>query len=313
MSTIVTREIAKKGLKVVRNPDKWAWGDQDHVAGKPSVGVVQEDAHGSYGWITVVWANGESNGYQLGRDLLVFEEDCVMTRVIIGARVKRNPKMWSWGDQDVDKTTGKQCLGTVKSSESMLGAIVVWDNGHSNSYKVGYQERDGSITNDLLVVTEPATQEETKENKMKIPMPTPSILTSLNVELQGERRSPKVGESYLEESDNEFTLVVVEATRTGGPSRWIVLPQQKKFQLNATTTVTIPTSKTADVIAVVGGGSPTTQTHSQADIKRLAKVLSLPASFHGNDLSFDTNASINIGCQKVLVSKVIELAALLPA
>lgn len=147
---------------------------------------------------------------------------------------------------------------------------------------------------------------------MKIPMPTPTILATLNVDLQGERRVAKTGEFYLDESSGKFNMLVVEASKPTTGSFWIVLPKQKTFQLNSTSTVIIPTSSEVKVIVKVGGHSPTTQEHSQTDIKRLAKQLTLPTTFHGNDMSFDSEAKVKIGCQTYLVSKILELAALLP-
>jgi hypothetical protein len=49
-----------------------------------------------------------------------------------GDRVKRGPD-WEWGNQD-----GGDGLGTVQSRDGAGWCDVEWDNGNSNSYRVGY-------------------------------------------------------------------------------------------------------------------------------------------------------------------------------
>jgi len=59
----------------------------------------------------------------------------------IGDRVKRGPS-WCWASQDVDQNTEKQVYGTVKDvfSFSTNYCVVLWDNGHKNTYNIEHSD-----------------------------------------------------------------------------------------------------------------------------------------------------------------------------
>ncbi|MBN2875798.1 MAG: hypothetical protein JXM71_11945, partial [Spirochaetales bacterium] len=143
---IVTKDIAKVGLRVVRGKD-WKWEDQDGGPGK--LGTIKTEPS-STGWVRVLWDNGHENSYRVESafDLAVASSgglvvmpssdepmpgaDVTKELAKVGLRVVRG-KDWKWDDQD----GGPGKLGTIKTEPSSSGWVrVKWDTGDENSYRV---------------------------------------------------------------------------------------------------------------------------------------------------------------------------------
>jgi hypothetical protein len=83
---VVTRDICKAGLIVIRNPKDWAHSNQDcdknnvPVKGTIVNNIFEEGSDDDSLWVRVKWDNGHSNTYRIGNqyfDLLTevdFEE-----------------------------------------------------------------------------------------------------------------------------------------------------------------------------------------------------------------------------------------------
>jgi hypothetical protein len=171
---VVTRENARIGARVVAGPD-WCW-PQSQLASGPGT-LVSLDAQA---WARVKFPNGSTNSYRCGvtdsgsakfdlRYATQAEIDGSAAATTMGggagaatlaslqkvtaanflknAVVRRNPADWTWPDTQ-DGGDGGQ--GRLLSVDDDQWARVQWDNGVSNSFRVG-----ASGKHDLLFAHNP--------------------------------------------------------------------------------------------------------------------------------------------------------------
>ncbi|CAK9102726.1 unnamed protein product [Durusdinium trenchii] len=137
MATASVLRSAEVGVRVRRGAD-WRWGDQDGGGPGTTVPGADED-----GWVRVRWDHASrASNYRVGaqgcHDLVMIDLSPtpsvqpgeVLRSCIAGVRVRRGPD-WSWGDQDGGG------LGTTRADPDPGWVKVTWDNGGTNSYRVG--------------------------------------------------------------------------------------------------------------------------------------------------------------------------------
>jgi len=124
-----------------------------------------------------------------------------------GDRVKRGPD-WEWGNQD-----GGDGLGTVQSRDGAGWCEVEWDNGGSNSYRVG---KDGAhdlcsasasaskLMTKIVVMTKILAQDTKRleEIRKDLGTETKSLLAKINVELKAEGLQEATGVSGTTETES---------------------------------------------------------------------------------------------------------------